>query len=84
MEHYKREWHRRYGNYIYDNSGKLIVTCHPLNGTVEEVRRAFSNAKLVEAAPKMLTIIAEALRNETLYGSIYVEAKKLVSSLEDK
>lgn len=52
-------WNRGYGNYVYRGSTQesLIATCMPRNGTLEELETAFANARLIAAAPDMLTAL---------------------------
>ena len=62
MNHTPGPWSRKFGNYVYAGTHEQAVrgeaprvaVCDPLNGTREELDRAFANAALIAAAPELL------------------------------
>ena len=55
-------WSRGFGNYVYAGTKEQATTgqapriavCDPLNGTREQLEKAFANADLISAAPDLL------------------------------
>jgi len=67
-QHTPGPWDRAYGNSVYAGTHEeavmgapLIATCWPLSGETRELEMAFSNARLVSAAPDLLIALESLL-----------------------
>ena len=60
-------WNRGYGNEVYqgehyrEGRARLVAICYPTNGTAEQHKEIFANARLIAAAPEMFRLLASII-----------------------
>lgn len=72
-KHTPAPWTRGYGNYVYQGKsasdvGRLIAVCEPSSRTKADWDQVWANARLIAAAPELLSELEALVEYMTLAG----------------
>lgn len=60
---------RNHGNFVYDQTGRVVAIMHPSNGTREELDEIFANARLIATAPDLAKELESTLETAIAYAA---------------